>query len=339
MSPFDRLMYEVSQGVRSAWFGGHYAVAMRLAPRIEASPARSMPSWSAIRTDLEDLFRRDWAHVETGLYPAPDPFGSGPVRAIERSLAFFRDLAAVNRRRRAGDALEVARAARHRQYPRYYLQNFHFQSGGYLSGESARLYDHQVEVLFTGGADAMRRQALAPLVEVLRGQSQRRLHHLDIGCGTGRFLTFVKDALPRLRVTGLDLSRPYLEEAAATLRRWSRTALVEGNAEALPFADACFDSVSCLFLFHELPRSVRARVAGEMARVLKAGGRAVFLDSIQLGDWPDYDALLERFPIAFHEPFYGDYVRQDLRALFASAGFSPVAVERAFFAKAMVLAR
>ena len=45
-------------------------------------------------------------------------------------------------------------------FPDYYLRNFHYQTGGYLSERSAKLYDQQVEVLFIGSADAMRRQAL-----------------------------------------------------------------------------------------------------------------------------------------------------------------------------------
>ena len=48
-------------------------------------------------------------------------------------------------------------------YPNYYVQNFHHQTGGYLSDLSANLYDLQVEILFGGSADAMRRRILAPL--------------------------------------------------------------------------------------------------------------------------------------------------------------------------------
>jgi hypothetical protein len=33
--------------------------------------------------------------------------------------------------------------------PRYYLQNFHFQSGGWMTEDSPERYDTQVEVLFT----------------------------------------------------------------------------------------------------------------------------------------------------------------------------------------------
>jgi hypothetical protein len=39
--------------------------------------------------------------------------------------------------------------------PRYYLQNFHFQSGGWMTEESAKRYDTQVEVLFNGTVGPM----------------------------------------------------------------------------------------------------------------------------------------------------------------------------------------
>ena len=55
-----------------------------------------------------------------------------------------------NRRREAATGKKFQSGFRGR-YPRYFLQNFHYQSGGYLTDESAALYDHQVEVLFVGG--------------------------------------------------------------------------------------------------------------------------------------------------------------------------------------------
>ena len=74
--------------------------------------------------------------------------------------------------------------------PSYYLQNFHFQSGGWMTDDLARRYDTQVEVLFNGTANATRRQALVPLHEVFAGRDQRRLRLLDVVCGTGAFWTF-----------------------------------------------------------------------------------------------------------------------------------------------------
>ena len=54
-------------------------------------------------------------------------------------------------------------------YPEYFLQHFHWQTDGYLSRKSAELYDYQVEALFAGTTDAMRRVlAAAPLLSYLR---------------------------------------------------------------------------------------------------------------------------------------------------------------------------
>src|SRR5437762_9636472 len=65
---------------------------------------------------------------------------------------------------------------------------------------------------------AMRRQGLVPLRAALLlhqgGASTARL--LDLGCGTGEFLREVKRNYPRLSVTGIDLSAPYLRSEEHT---------------------------------------------------------------------------------------------------------------------------
>ena len=49
---------------------------------------------------------------------------------------------------------------------------------------------------------------------------------------------------------------------------------------------------------------MRRVVFREFARVLKPGGRLVVVDSLQIGDEPDYDGMLELFPQNYHEPYY-----------------------------------
>ena len=333
----DELIYQTTQKMRSAWYSAHYVAAMRSAPSIEGPPEGPLPSWRTVYHDLNDLLERDWQNVREGLYPTPIPADTGPIASARKSFAFFRDLSAVNRRREAGDGQEVFNPDLRGRYPRYFLQNFHYQSGGYLTDESAALYDHQVEVLFVGGADAMRRQCLGALTAFLQTTAVRKANHLDIACGTGRFLAMLKDARPRLRVTGTDLSQPYLRETQRNLADWSRTGLVHANAEELPFADASYDTLSCVFLFHELPQKARLRAAAEMARVLKPGGRLFFLDSMQIGDRPDYDALLRRFPAAFHEPYYHDFITSDLISTFEESGLRILRTQREFFAKLLVV--
>src|SRR5438270_7110529 len=136
------------------------------------------------------LWQQDLANVEAGVYPLPADHDGSLKMLLHRSRLFFEDLPAVHRRRESGDHSEVLSEETREKRPRYYLQNFHFQSGGWMTDESAQLYDTQVEVLFSGAANATRRQALPPLREVFAGHDQRRLSLLDVGCGTGRFLRF-----------------------------------------------------------------------------------------------------------------------------------------------------
>ena len=181
-----------------------------------------------------------------------------------------------------------------------------------------------------------RRQALVPLHDLFSRVPAAEARLVDIACGTGRFLASVKENYPRLDVTAVDLSPNYLAAARELLRPWSRVRCTQAAAEALPLPDDSVDAVTCIYLFHELPRKIRAQAAAEFARVLKPGGRLVFEDSIQMGDNPPMDGLLELFPIGFHEPYYADFVRQDLTELFTGAGLMPAGDQVAFMSKILV---
>jgi len=282
------------------------------------------------------LFRQDLANVEAGIYPLPADHDGSLASLLHRSRLFFEDLPDVHRRRESGARSEVLTAETRGKRPDYYLQNFHFQSGGWMTEDSARRYDTQVEVLFQGSANATRRQALPPLHEIFAGRDQRRLRLLDVGCGTGRFLDFVKQVWPRLPAVGLDMSEAYVGEAKRHLRRWSRIGLVVGNGERIPMPDNSQDAVTSIFVFHELPPNVRRAVFDEFARVLKPGGRLVLVDSLQRGDEPDYEGLLELFPQSFHEPYYTSYLDEDFAAMAAACGLAHARDRNAFVSKVMV---
>jgi hypothetical protein len=65
----------------------------------------------------------------------------------------------------------------------------------------------------------------------------------------------------------------------------------------------------------------------------KPGGAFVLADSIQTGDHPDLDRMLEIFPVGFHEPYFGSYLKEDFTALFAEVGLDVEESERAFLTK------
>jgi ubiquinone/menaquinone biosynthesis C-methylase UbiE len=333
-SALDRLTYAARQTARVAWYAGHYAAGRRLLkpmPRPDF-PVGPTPSREELTRDMRALFEREWQDIGAGLFPTPRPLSFDPGEFLRRSVLYFRDLPQVDARRH-GRSDELPPGEQGDGLPDYYRQNFHFQSDGWLSDHSAAIYDTQVEVLFTGAADVMRRRALKPIAEWMAGRNQRHLTGLDVGCGTGRLLAFLHDAWPGLKLTGLDLSAPYLAEARRLIGRTARVKLVEGAAEKLPFDEASLDLVVSSFLLHELPADVRAKALAEMARVVKPDGLVVIVDSIQRGDLPAWDGLLDLFPHYFHEPYYAAYANGRLEAWGEAAGLKPVASERAFLSK------
>ena len=217
-----------------------------------------------------------------------------------------------------------------KRYPKYYAQNFHYQTDGWLSNESARLYDFQVETLFLGSADAMRRRCLPHLNKYLKSQ-KKNAKLLDVATGTGRFLTFVRDNNPELECTAQDLSPFYLAKTRDNHKAFDKNGgkltLLEANAEDMStLEDGSFDAVTCVYLFHELPPEAQKNVVKEMSRVLKPGGKLFFVDSAQRGDGKrmnmekEIDQALENFPVFSHEPYYRAYSELDLKNLFKEVG-------------------
>ena len=308
-------------------------VRMRGSPPAPICLCRTADAFTA---DIAILLQRDLANVEAGIYPLPVDHDGSLLTLLDRSRLFFEDLPEIHRRRQNNAHDEVLADGTRTKRPRYYLQNFHFQTGGWMTDDSASRYDTQVEVLLHGTANAMRRQALPQLHEVFAGRDQRKLRLLDIGCGTGRFLDFLKQAWPRLPVVGLDMSEPYVRYARRHMKRWSRINFTVGNAESLPVPDESQDAVTSIFLLHELPPKVRRIVFHECARVLKPGGRLVLVDSLQRGDQPDYDGLLDNFPQNYHEPYYTSYSKEDFGALATSFGLTHIRDVKAFVSKVMV---
>ena len=337
-----RARYAAEQGLRSAWYGAQMSAARRNVggfnragePKFE--PTRGTPDMAALRKAYFNLFIQDRLNVEAGLYPAPHDLRVRDLpNALKSARAFRADVAEVDRRRQARDGIEIRETLPEgsNRYPDYYRQNFHYQSGGWFTDESAELYDTQVEALFSGTADAMRRAALAEISRELKGRDQRRASLLDLACGNGRFLSRVMSVYPRLQATGLDLSPSYTEAARKRLARWPQVSVLHEAAEAMPIPDASLDMVVSVFLFHELPPEVREQVLAEVARVLKPGGLFILADSTQFGDYPEMDGLLEYFPHGFHEPYYESYLSWDMAASCGGAGLTAERETLAFLTK------
>jgi demethylmenaquinone methyltransferase / 2-methoxy-6-polyprenyl-1,4-benzoquinol methylase len=145
--------------------------------------------------------------------------------------------------------------------------------------ETGRLAPDAVRTMFDRIApvyDAMNRAMTAGLDRRWRAETARAVvspgdRVLDSCCGTGDLAIAAQRAGGR--VTGLDFSQRMLERARA---KSDEIEWIEGDALALPFADASFDAATVGFGARNLD-DLSAGL-GELRRVLRPGGRVGILE-------------------------------------------------------------
>src|SRR5262249_36724885 len=114
--------------------------------------------------------------------------------------------------------------------------------------------------------------AIEHAVERLQPKLGERI--LDLATGTGWGSRLIAQRFPGVRVTGADIAEQMLDHArgAAAMMRLN-IEYQHADAEQLPFADGAFDAAISTFgvMFVGKPEAA----AGELARVVKKGGRLV----------------------------------------------------------------
>ena len=119
---------------------------------------------------------------------------------------------------------------------------------------------------------------------------------LDVGSGIGGPARFLAATLG-CRVTGVDLSEPFVEAARYLTERTGQRGQVSfqtGSALALPFAEGSFDAA----LLQHVAMNIADRplLYREIRRVLKAGGRFATYDVVLNGAEPHYPVPWARTP-------------------------------------------
>jgi ubiquinone/menaquinone biosynthesis C-methylase UbiE len=140
---------------------------------------------------------------------------------------------------------------------------------------------------------------------------------LEIGIGSGLNLPYYGPSVTS--VDGVDPSARLLAMAGGAVRELDfPLSLHRGSAEALPFADASFDTIVSTWTLCSIPDPLAA--LGEMRRVLRPGGRFLFVEH---GLSPDTGVARWQHRLT---PFWrrcagGCHLDRDMASLIADARF------------------
>jgi ubiquinone/menaquinone biosynthesis C-methylase UbiE len=342
--------YWISNVARSLYFITNAALGV-IDQRIRSKPDNStflngITASAQTRLILEAVlcYEQEWPWIQAGRVPYPWDALVQPNRKwqwnhrharlpflLQQTVRAVRESRAIFQRRDTwrGRPSRPPSSFNQSSFPQYYLNDFHYQTDGWLSRESANNYEVATETLFLGRQDCMQRQSLLPMTDWFK-DAAAPASILEVACGTGRLSCFVRQQFPTARVTLTDLSPFYLEKARDNDEYWrsfrggatddqpvSAAQIVPANAEQLPFPDESFSIVSSVYLFHELPPAAQAAVAREMVRVLQPGGLICLTDSLQLGDRPSMDQRMSAFG-QLNEPYFSQYIRANLPQLFVN---------------------
>lgn len=142
---------------------------------------------------------------------------------------------------------------------------------------------------------------------------------LELGCGGGINLQFY-DRSKIDKLTGLDPSAElldYTRQEAKTLG--FEMSILDGIGEAMPFADDSFDTVLTTFTLCSVQDG--KQVLNEMRRVLKPGGKILFLEH---GRAPDKgpEKWQQRIEPMWKHIAGGCHLHRPVSKLFAAEGFA-----------------
>jgi len=158
---------------------------------------------------------------------------------------------------------------------RLFRKKFHFPAPAFIG----RLLDSD-----------LRRKVQPPDQLIERSGIKPGMRVLEVGCGSGAFVTFIARTVGKTGIVyALDIQPAMLRQLKAKLARPENRGiknikLILGKADELPFADGSLDLVYMVTVLQEIPDKKKA--LKEAKRVLKPGGILAVSELLPDPDYP-----------------------------------------------------
>jgi tRNA (cmo5U34)-methyltransferase len=160
-------------------------------------------------------------------------------------------------------------------------------------------------------------------------KTDRPLHILDLGCGTGLEIEFLLSRVPNARITGVDLAESMLDLLRQRYAdHMGQITLVMDSYLTLPFGTQTCDHVISVMSLHHLLRDTKLQLYRRIHAALKPGGKYVEGDSVVLAETEsellaEYHELTADMPDAQDGQYHIDipFTIETQQALLLEAGF------------------
>jgi ubiquinone/menaquinone biosynthesis C-methylase UbiE len=208
--------------------------------------------------------------------------------------------------------------------PRYLEQTYWW---AYVHPNAVRVFERQwlVNLILWGNYNRLRDSVFGELNAPVAGKV------LQVACVYGDFTEMLARQLgPQGALDVADVAPVQIDNLKRKINGHPRVSVHHQDSGDLAFADATYDYVVLFFLLHEMPEAVRAKTVAEALRVVRPGGKVIFVD-YHRPHWMNPFRYLMMPVLTWLEPFAMDLWRREIASWIPSAVKPFALVKRSFF--------
>ena len=207
--------------------------------------------------------------------------------------------------------------------PRYLEQTYWW---AYVHPNAVRVFERQwlVNLILWGNYNRLRDAAFGELDAPISGKV------LQVACVYGDFTEMLARRLGSQGTLDVaDVAPVQIDNLKRKINGHPRVAVHHQNSGDLAFTDAGYDYVVLFFLLHEMPGAVREKTVAEALRVVKPGGKVIFVDYHRPHRMNPFRYLM--MPVlTWLEPFAMDLWRREI-ADWIPASIKPASIDKQTF--------